>query len=111
MVWRGTEQCSREMIAEMKPRRTSRYSKKTEMVTIMGTTKKGIQVFFQARLYAVSVGRISSVGSVRITRNLSMKMISNEEEIFVTKEKETQMFLFLLLIVHVVFLLPLNIFK
>jgi len=55
--------------------------------------------------------RISSVGSLRITRNLSMKRSRNEEEIFVTKEKETQMFLFLLLIVHVVFILPLNIFK
>jgi len=55
--------------------------------------------------------RISSVGSVRITRNPSIKMMANEEEIFVTKEKETQMFLFLLLLVHVVFLLPLNIFK
>ena len=53
--------------------------------------------------------RMTSVGSIRISK--SLKMLKNEEEIFVSKEKETQMFLFLLLILHVVFILPLNIFK
>ena len=58
-----------------------------------------------------SVSRISSVGSISITRNISTKKITIEDDLFVTKEKETQIFLFILLIVHVVFLLPLNIFK
>ena len=48
---------------------------------------------------------------MRITRNLSMKMLKTDEDIFVSKEKETQMFLFFLLLLHVVFILPLNIFK
>ena len=46
-----------------------------------------------------------------MTRNLSLKKMTNDDDLFVTKEKETQIFLFILLIVHVVFLLPLNIFK
>ena len=82
---------------------------------ILGTISRGRGISTELYIYTLQQGclffsvSMSSVGSIRISK--SLKMLKNEEEIFVSKEKETQMFLFLLLILHVVFILPLNIFK
>ena len=38
-------------------------------------------------------------------------LMSEEEECFINQEKRTQMFLFSLLLIHVLCILPINIFK
>ena len=38
-------------------------------------------------------------------------LMSEEEEAFINQEKRTQMFLFSLLLIHVLCILPINIFK
>ena len=42
---------------------------------------------------------------------LGVSLISSEEKFFINQEKRTQMFLFSLLIIHILCILPINIFK
>lgn len=48
--------------------------------------------------------------SMKIAK-LGVSLISSEEKFFINQEKRTQMFLFSLLIIHVLCILPINIFK